>query len=159
MIKLGCINEQWQCGRCPTSGANLCWALGGIICNFTPILPYFQHWGNKPRPRLFFRVSKLSEDQKKVIYEVEHFFPRIQVRTKKKGPHQKWNTLFPRIQVQIWAQMHTRVKLLEGMQVKIILKVLGGIQSNFWGIYPPRVSAPLCQMVKFQFSYLQAVKS
>ena len=33
------------------SGADLCWALGGIICNFTPILPYFQHWGDEPRPR------------------------------------------------------------------------------------------------------------
>ena len=35
-------------------GANLCWALGGeIICHFTPILPYFQHWRDKPRPRFF----------------------------------------------------------------------------------------------------------
>ena len=36
----------------------------GIICNFTPVLPYFQHWGEEARPR-FFHVSKLSEDQKK----------------------------------------------------------------------------------------------
>ena len=35
--------------------ADLCWTLGGIICNFTPILPYFQHWGDKPRPQVFFR--------------------------------------------------------------------------------------------------------
>ena len=26
---------------------------------------------------------------------MEHFFPRIQVKTKKKGFHQKWNTFFP----------------------------------------------------------------
>ena len=33
----------------------------------------------------FFQVSKLSEDQKKRSSpEMEHFFPRIQVKTKKK---------------------------------------------------------------------------
>ena len=26
---------------------------GGIICNFTLILPYFQHWGDEPRPPFF----------------------------------------------------------------------------------------------------------
>ena len=46
---------------------------------------------------------------------MEHFFPQIQVKTKKKkGLHQKWNTFFPRIQVESYAQMHTRVKLLGG---------------------------------------------
>ena len=25
----------------------------GIICNFTPILPYFQHWGDEPRQQSF----------------------------------------------------------------------------------------------------------
>ena len=29
--------------------------------------------------------------------------------------------------------MHTRVNVLEGMQMKTILKMLGGIQSNYWG--------------------------
>ena len=73
----------------------------------------------------FFQVSRLSEDQKK-------------------GLHQKWNTFFPRIQVETCAQMHTRVKLLEGMQIKTILKLLGGGYSQIiWGIYPPRVSTPL----------------
>ena len=36
---------------------------GGVIRNFTLTFPYFQHWGDEPRPRLF-QVSKLSEDQK-----------------------------------------------------------------------------------------------
>ena len=47
----------------------------------------------------FVQVSKLSEDQKK------------------EGLHQKWNTFFPQIQVDTYAQMHTRVKLLGGMQM------------------------------------------
>ena len=78
---------------------------------------------------------------------MEHFFPQIQVKTKKKGLHQnKWNTIFSRIQVDTYAQMHTRVKLLGG-----------GCRcrpySNYWGDavkllggyipHPPRVLAPL----------------
>ena len=52
---------------------------------------------------------------------------------------------FSPIQVETCNVMHTRVKLLEGMQMKSILKLLGGIQSNNWGARspPPGVSAPL----------------
>ena len=45
---------------------------------------------------------------------------------------------FPRIQVQTCAQMHTRVKLLERIQMKTIFKLLGGIPSNYWGGYIQR---------------------
>ena len=44
---------------------------------------------------------------------------------------------FPRIQVQTCAQMHTRVNFLEGMQMKTIPKLLGGIHSNYWGDISP----------------------
>ena len=99
----------------------------------------------------FFQMSKLSEDQKtkeRSSIDMEHFFPRIQVKTKnqKKGLHQKWNTYFPRIQVQTCAQMHIRVKLLEEMQMTTILKLLGGYSQIIGGYipHPPlRVSAPL----------------
>ena len=75
----------------------------------------------------FFQASKLSEDQKKKSSpEMEHFF-----------------------QVVTCAQMHTRVKLLEGMQMKAILKLLGGIQSNYWGGYippsPPGFGTTVCR--------------
>ena len=56
--------------------------------------------------RDFVQMSKLSEDQKK-------------------GLRQKWNTFFPRIQVDTYAQTHTRVRLLGGMQMETILKLLG----------------------------------
>ena len=71
------------------------------------------------------------------------------MKTKKKGLHAKWNTffpnpsedqtkkvvtkngtLFPRIQVDTCAQMHTRIKLLGGMYPPHPPS-------------PPRVSAPL----------------
>ena len=79
------------------------------------------------------------------------------MKTKKKGLHQKWNTFFspnsgeeqkkknrssPEIEhffkVLTCAQMHTIVKLWKGMQMKTILNLLGGIQSNYWrGYIPP----------------------
>ena len=59
------------------------------------------------------------------------FFSRIQVKTIKKkvftknkttffpnsSLHPKWNAFFPWIQVDTYAQMHTRIKLLRGMQI------------------------------------------
>ena len=123
-------------------------------CNFLksylqPVVQIFvEHWGDNlqfyPNFTLsstlggmnldqdLFQVSKLSEDQKK-------------------GLHQKWNTFFPRIQAQTCATKHTRVKLLEGMQMNTILKLLGGIQSNYCGIYPPSwISVPLLAAIFFK---------
>ena len=49
----------------------------------------------------FVQVSKLNEDQKKMSSpKEEHFFPQIQVKAKKKGLRQKWNTSFPQFQVK-----------------------------------------------------------
>ena len=111
-------------------GANLCWALGGIICNFSPIF----NIGGMNLDHHFFQVSKLSEDQK-----MEHFFPKFKWRPIKKKVFTKNETLYyPPIQMEICARMHIRVKLLEKMQMKTILKLLGELQSNYWGgIYPP----------------------
>ena len=59
------------------SGADLCWALGGIICNFTPILPYFRNWGGWTSTTILFRCAN-------------------QVKTKKRDLYQNWNTFFPK---------------------------------------------------------------
>ena len=78
------------------------------------------------------------------------FFPRIQVKTKKRSS-QEMEHFFPQFQVQTCDQMDPRVKLLEGLQVKTIFKLFGGIQSNYWGEYiphSPRVSAPLVTLVE-----------
>ena len=50
---------------------------------------------------------------------MEHFFPQIKVKTKnKKKVYTKSGiTFFPRIQVDTYAQMYTRIKLLGGMQM------------------------------------------
>ena len=75
----------------------------------------------------FVQVSKFSEDQKKRSSTKMKHFPQIQVKIKKKGLHQKWNTFFPRIQVYTYAQMHTRVKLLGGDADVDQTQSIGGI--------------------------------
>ena len=64
-----------------------------------------------------------------------------QVKTKKRSSPEMEH-FFARIQVETCVQMHTRVKLLEGMQMKTILKLLGGIQSNYIPPSPPGFGTP-----------------
>ena len=75
------------------------------------------------------------KNKKRSSPEMEHIFsPNSGVDQKKKVF--AGNGKF--FKVLTCAQMHTRVKLLEGMQMKTILKLLGGIQSNYWwGYIPP----------------------
>ena len=63
-------------------GADLCWALGGIICNFTLILPYFQHWGDKPRTRFFSgeQIKRRPKEKKRSSPKMEDFFPEFKWR-------------------------------------------------------------------------------
>ena len=101
-------------------------SIGRIICNFTPILPYFQHWGDEPRPRFFsgeqikWRPKKRSspkmehlfspnsgEDQKKrSLPKMEHFYSPYAVEDQikkiniKKRFSPKRNTFFPLNQVE-----------------------------------------------------------
>ena len=67
----------------------------------------------------FFQVSKLSKDQKKRSSpKLKGFYFHSSEDQKKKqrsSPHLK--DFFPRIQAKTSAQMHTRVKLLGGMQM------------------------------------------
>ena len=80
---------------------------------------------------------------------MEHFFsPNLVEDKKKKGLHQK-ETFFSRIQVDTYAQMYTRVKLLGGLHMHSILKLLGGYSQIIGGMYPssPRVSAPLAMKI------------
>ena len=73
---------------------------------------------------------------------MEDFFPQIQVKTKKKGLHQKWNAFFPRIEVETCAQVQTTAKLLGGDADIDHTQINGGIQSNYWGGYIPPTLPP-----------------
>ena len=114
-----CLYTKWLWTR----GADLCWALWEIICNFTPILPYFQHWGGWTSTTIFVRWANQVKTKKRSSPKMEHFFLRIQMET--------------------CAQMHTGVKFLEGMQRKTTLKLLGGYSQIIGGNISPPVSAPL----------------
>ena len=65
----------------------------------------------------FVQVSKLNKDQKKVFTKNGTLFSPNLGEDQKKGLHQKRNPFFPQIQVDTYAQMHTRVKLLGRMQM------------------------------------------
>ena len=71
----------------------------------------------------FVQMSKLSEDQKK-------------------GLHQKWNTFFPRIQVDTYAQMHTSVKLLGGCKCRPYSNYWGDTVKLLEGVIPPGFRHP-----------------
>ena len=65
------------------TGADLCWALGEIICNFTPNLPCFQHWGNEARPLFLSREQTNWRPKKKSHRKLKSICTRNQVKAKK----------------------------------------------------------------------------
>ena len=94
----------------------------------------------------FVQVSTLSEGKEKVLTKNETLFPQIQVKTKKekKGRHQEWNTFFSRIQVDTYAQMLTRVKLLGECRCRPFSNYWGGYSQIIAGGYiPPAFGTPV----------------
>ena len=131
---------------CNTQGCKCLLSIGGDNLQFYPNFALFSTLGWMNLNHDFFQVSKLSEDQKKRSSPKPERF--IKNRT----------IFIPRIHVETCAQTHTSVKFLEGIEKKAILKLLGGIKSNYWGWYiphPPRVSAPLAALkVSFRLQFL-----
>ena len=132
------------------SGADLCWALGEIICNFTPILPYFQHWGGWTSTTILFSCGNLVKTKRKM--QIEHFFsPKSSSKIEhffspNSGEDQKKHKVFSKNRTLFSPNLRSAVhpfKLLGGMQMWTILKLLGGIQLNYWGGYiPPGFGTP-----------------
>ena len=89
---------------------------GGIICNFSIILPYFQHCGMN-LDHDFVQVSNLSEDQKK-------------------GLHQKWNTFFPNSSEHIRSDAHYSQTIGGKCRCRPYLNNWGGYSQIIWEIYP-----------------------
>ena len=121
-------------------------SIGGIICNFTPILPYFQRWGDEPRPRFFSGEHIKWRPKREGLHQKWNtFFPNSGEDQKKTVLHQKWNTFFSRILVKFCAQMHTRVKFFWGDANVDHTQIIGSVRSicGGWRIPPIRVSGPL----------------
>ena len=85
----------------------------------------------------FDQVSKLSEDQQKkdLHQKWNTFFAEIQLKTKKKSSP-NLEHFFPRIQVDTYAHMYTRVKLLGGCRCRPYLNYWGGYSQIIGEIYP-----------------------
>ena len=95
-------------------------SIGGIICNFTPILPYFQHWGGWTPTTILFRSGNLVKTKK--ISKRNTFSPNS-VEDQKKKVFIKNRTLFsPNLRSDV-----------------LPFKLLGGCRcgpfSNYWGGY------------------------
>ena len=68
---------------------------------------------------------------------MEHFFLQIQVKTTKKKGSPKMKHFFPQIQVDPYAQMYTRVKLLGGCRYRPYSNYWGGYSQVIGGDIPP----------------------
>ena len=133
--------------------------IGGNNLQMTPIFPYFQDWGDEVRPQ-FFHVSKSSQDQKKGLHQkLKSFFPRDQVKTKKKSKDHPALRCKPKS--NSWGDA---VKLLGGEDISprppgvsatlsIVIKLLAyplGLCSFLKAIMPYTVE----QNINFQFILL-----
>ena len=124
-------------------------SIGGIICNFTPILPYFQHWGGWTSTTILFRCGNLVKTKKKM--QIEHFFSPNSGEDQKKKVFIKNRTLFlpdfrwrPKQKKKnfsknraLFSAVHP-IKLLGGMQMCTILKLLGGYSQKYWEDISPQ---------------------
>ena len=145
-IKFCTILESFE--RTTISGADLCWALGGIICNFTPILPYFQHWGGWTSTTILFRCGNLVKTKKKNA--IGKLFSPNSGEDQKKRSSSKIEHFFP----QIYAQMYTHSNYWGGCRCRPFSKYWGGIQPNYWGRYiPPLFRHPWLQCKNFWASW------
>ena len=90
--------------------------------------------------RTLFSPNSGEDKRKRSSSKLAHFFPQIQVKTKKKRSSTRIEHFF----IQIFAQMYPNSNYWGGMQMWTILKVLGGIQPNYWGdISPPCFGTPV----------------
>ena len=135
------------------SGVPIFVELWGDNLQFYPNFALFSTLEGMNLNHNFVQVSKLSEDQKKrssprtenlfspnsgedqtkkVLYKkVEHFFSPNSGNDQKKRSSPKVEHFFPRIPVDTYAQMHTRVKSLGGDADVDHTQTIGGIQSNY----------------------------
>ena len=77
---------------------------------------------------------------------MEHFFPRIQVKTKKKKSlYQKWNTFFSPNSSRDLRSDANQSQIIGGDRGEDHTQIFGGDTAKLLGGYTPRVLAPLQQ--------------
>ena len=128
-------------------------SIGGIICDFTPILPYFQDWGDEPRPRLFSGDQIKWRSKKKVFSKMEHLFsPKSGEDQKKRSSPEMEHLVSPNASTDLRSGCTQESNYWRGCRWRPY--------SNCWGdISPhlPRVSAPLHMMQQHKTNHKVAV--
>ena len=102
---------------------------GSIICNFTQFCPIFNIGGDE-LDHDFVQEWKFSEDQKKK--QIEHFFPQIQVKTKKKVFNKNKTLFFPKFTLRC-----IPIQIIGGDANVDHSQTIGEIQPNYWGDMSP----------------------
>ena len=97
----------------------------GNNLQFYPNFALYSTLGDKRRPRFFSGKQIKWRPKKKVFTKNGTLFSPNSGKDQKKGFHQNWNTFFPRIQVETFAQTQTRVKLL-GDAIIDHTQIIGG---------------------------------
>ena len=119
---------------------------GGIICNITPILPYFQLWGMN-LDHDFVQVIKLSEDPKKKVFTKNgtNFFPKIRWRPKKKIFTKNETFFFPKSSGHLRSDAH-QSQIIGGCRCRLYSHYWKGYSQisgeNTYIPHSPRVSVP-----------------
>ena len=73
---------------------------------------------------------------------MEHFFPQIQEKTQKKRSSPKMETFFsPNSNRHLRSDAH-QSQIVGGDADVDDTQTIGGIKSNYWGIYPPGFRHP-----------------
>ena len=114
-------------------------SIGGIICHFTPILPYFQHWGDEPRPRFFSGKQMKRRAKKRSSPEIKHVFtPNSSVDQKKRASPKMEHLFSPNSSGDLRSDAR-QSQIIGGNADVDHTQIIGGIYPP----HPPRVSAPL----------------
>ena len=105
-------------------------SIGGDNLQFYPNFALFSTLGGMNLDHDFFQGSKLSEDPKK------------------RSSSKEGKLCFPNSSGDLRSNAH-QSHIIGGMQMQTILKLLGGIQSNYWGnISPPPPGTPVGEKMK-----------
>ena len=118
-------------------------SIGGIICNFTPIFPYFQHWGDEPRPPFSSGKQIKRRPKKRSLPKIEEFFSPNSSEDQKTDPN------------IIQRSDADQSQIIGGDADVDHSQIIGGMQSNYWGgisPIPPGFRHP-CERVAFSVDF------
>ena len=119
-------------------------SIGGVICNITPILPYFQHWGNEPRPRFFSgkQIKWRAKKKKGLHLKCNTFSPEFSWRHKKKVFTKNGTLVFPEFEWRPALRCTPESNFLGECRCRPYSNYWGGCSQIIGGYIPPPPPPP-----------------